>query len=141
MAASVHSAAEVDEASWSIDERCQEVGGEHIDGEQVRVSVDGFDAARFAVPDPRVVNDRVEVSECVGLPGDLVDLVGAAEVPEDDGYVSIERPARVGRALCRPGVEDDVVTFGEELSRGCEAEAIAGSGDEDSCHASTFTIR
>jgi hypothetical protein len=80
----VHAGAEVDQAAGRGDKDGEQVGGEHVDGEDVFEAVFGLDALRLPVADPRVVDHRVVASGGVGGRGDLARPRARQQIADQD---------------------------------------------------------
>jgi hypothetical protein len=133
----VHPAAQVDQAVGPLDECGEDVRGEDVRRQQVRVPVGGLDPLRLAVADARVVDDGVHPAEGVDLIGHADGLRRAREVADRDAGRLRADVAEVGRSGLAARVEHDLVPVVEQHARRREPEPVGRSGDEDACHIPT----
>jgi hypothetical protein len=122
--AAVHAAAEVDQALRAVDERGEQVRGDHIDGQDLR-------SANHA----GVVDHRVHPPEAVHLAGDLARLLGVGQVSDDGRSAPVQEVAHGREPLRVAGVDDDLVPVVEQRLGGRPSEAVRGAGDQDACGA------
>jgi hypothetical protein len=85
----VHAGADIDQPIRSFDQRCQDVGREHIDREDAGNSGLGLHPARLAIADARIVDYGVEATELIDLacygrrPGDSAEVPGDSSLGAD----------------------------------------------------------
>jgi hypothetical protein len=118
----VHAAAEVDQALRAVDERGEQVRGDHVDGQDVRPGIDAG-----------VVDHRVHLPEALHLAGDVARLLGVGQVPDDGRSAPVQEVAHGREPLLVPSVDDHLVPLLEQRLRGRPSETVRGAGDEDAC--------
>jgi hypothetical protein len=121
--AAVHAAAEVDQALRAVDERSQQVWGDHVDGQDMRPA-----------DDAGVVDHRVHRPDAVHLVGDVACLVEVGQVSDDGLGAAVQQVAHGREAIRAASVDDDFVAVLDQRLRGRPSEAVGGAGDEDACH-------
>jgi hypothetical protein len=119
----VHAAAEVDQALRAVDERGEQVRGDHVDRQHVRPA-----------DDAGVVDHRVHPPEAVHLAGDAACLLDVGQIPDDGRGATVQEVAHGREAFRAASVDDDLMAVVQECLRGRQSEAVRGAGDEDACH-------
>ena len=94
----VHARTQIDQSLWPFDQCREDIGGEHVDREDVRQTIDR-DVVAFPIADGGIVDDRVEAAERVDLVGDDAGLGricrANVEIPQGEtaaGRTDIELP-------------------------------------------------
>ncbi|HEX3715672.1 MAG TPA: hypothetical protein VHV09_22970 [Trebonia sp.] len=124
VAAAVHAARQVHQPPRALDERREQVGREHVDGQDGGVPVFRGDLARLAVAGAGVMDHRVEPAEHVRLAGDRPGLRRAAEVAGDHARQPRRGGLQAGRPVVVAGMPDDLMTLSDEQVHGGQAEPV-----------------
>src|SRR5215831_13989093 len=126
-------AAEVDQPARAVDQRGEQVGGEGVHRESLRVAVGGRSAGRLEV-DAGVVDYGVHPADLVHLIGEVLGLGRAAEVADDHSRGARCEVAERCRPLRSAGVQDNLLAVTHEDTGGGAAEPVGGAGYEDTGH-------
>jgi hypothetical protein len=126
--------AKVDQPFRRLDQSRQQIGRQHIDGEKVRQAVGGLDAARLAVADADIVDDRVMRPQRIHLVGDAAHLRDDRDVADHDRVGLRQGAARIGGAGFAARMQRYAMApFGEQLPRH-QAEAFRRTANKDASH-------
>lgn len=107
--AAVHPAAQVNQASRSVNERSEYVGRDDVDWEHPRAGVN-----------PRVMDHRIHTTQLVNLSRDTARLIQVGEI-SDDRYGSLRQQLLYsGQPFQSTHMYDYLMAFGEERSRRCQ---------------------
>jgi hypothetical protein len=68
------------------------------------------------------------------LLGEVSGLLSAGEIADDDCCTAVDQVGQRGRSASVAGVDDHLVTVGEQGGCSTAAEALGGAGDEDAGH-------
>ena len=79
----MHARTKIDEPVWPLDQGNENIGSQHIDGEDVRRAARRVDAPGLAIADAGVVAHRVEAAQRIDLVGDAPSLLNLGQVSED----------------------------------------------------------
>ncbi len=119
----MHARAHVDKAFGRLYEGSQQIRTEHVDGEDVLETIDRLDPA-LSITDSGVVNDRFERSQAIGLIGKSPSLCDARKIAYDHTVGLWGRSLRVAGTILVAGVEDHLVTGGQQPLRSQQAETV-----------------
>jgi hypothetical protein len=109
VASTVHARAQIDQAAGRGDERGEQVGREHVDGEHVLEPVRGG-VQVLAIADAGVVDNRVQGPRGVCLFGDRTGLGDAREVAYEHAQRLGHGLGRLGRPLLAARVQQHLMT-------------------------------
>ena len=93
----MHSRTQIDQPVGRCYQSRQQVGREHVDGEDVREAIDGLDAVRLPITDTGIMDRRVVPAQRVDLLGDSPHLGDARQVADNDILGLGQRATRVRR--------------------------------------------
>src|SRR5712692_7857524 len=117
----MHSGAQINKSLRRFYEGSQQIRPEHVDGEDVLEAIDRLDSA-LPITDSGIVNDRVERSKAIGLIGESPSLGDAREIAYYHSVGLRGRSLRVAGTTLVAGVEDYIVTGGQQPLRSQQTE-------------------
>jgi hypothetical protein len=79
----MHARTKIDEPVWPLDQGGENIGSQHIDGEDVRRAARRVDASGLAIADAGVVDHRIEAAQRIDLVGDAPGLLNHGHVSKD----------------------------------------------------------
>jgi hypothetical protein len=118
----VHAGAQIDQALRPLDQGRQDVGGERVDGEDLRQPIEGK-AMRLLVADSGVVDDGVETAERVDLRRHVLGGGDGLHVSGDHRLGPRQRPPRIVRSLSIARMQNHAMSLLDQQLSGHQAES------------------